>query len=91
MTAEVCRWLPLVFSSLLLLSAALPAISASGPVLDSGSSRPEHDPIDIDTDVEMALPEVVSGNGVREGSGTQIDPWVIRDWHIELSVTHKLT
>lgn len=43
----------------------------------------EHDPIRIQGDHEAAAPDALSGNGVRSGTGTADDPWIIRDWVIE--------
>lgn len=47
------------------------------------SSDPErHDPITILNDADLVPPDAVSGNGVRGGSGTPHDPYVIANWTI---------
>lgn len=42
-----------------------------------------HEPIDIEGDAELLVPGETSGNGVRGGTGTPDDPFVISDWAID--------
>lgn len=49
------------------------------------SDQERHDPITIRGDADLIPPDDVSGNGVRSGTGTPQDPYVIADWTISSS------
>lgn len=84
---------------LLGVSVALLAVSAvpiaGGALLGDGvptspaptsKAAPErHDPITILNDADLIPPDDVIGNGVRGGTGTPQDPYVIADWTISSS------
>lgn len=44
----------------------------------------DHDPIAIRSDAELGQPDLLANNGVRGGSGTADDPYVISHWRIEI-------
>lgn len=48
----------------------------------AAQSREPHEPIRITSDAELMLPDAIAGNGVRGGSGTVEDPYLISDWTI---------
>lgn len=64
---------------------SLPAVgqapAASGPADDQ---PPRHDPIHIEGDQDLLTPPPIGDdNGVRRGTGTADDPFVIENWTIE--------
>lgn len=66
-----------------LLATALTTGSLSGLAgPGNGDQPPRHEQIRIRSDEELLLPDEVSGNGVRRGSGTAEDPFVIANWTI---------
>jgi hypothetical protein len=73
----------------LLLSASLFFPSVSGSLVDvvssgeTDSDYPQHEPIRISSDAELALPDDISGNGVRSGTGTEENPYRIKEWTIQ--------
>lgn len=77
-------------SVVLLLVSAVPlggAALTGHPTPGNMSSTPSadqerHDPITILNDAELVPPDGISGNGVRSGTGTPQDPYVIADWTI---------
>lgn len=87
-----CDRTPVVLALLIVglpLASAVPAAgAATGPALwDNPDDWPKpgrepHDPIHIRNDGDLVLPDEVSGNGVRGGTGTPQDPYVIENWTI---------
>lgn len=65
-------------------------IVVSGPgmgamsIVDNNAIKayPDHDPIVIRSNAAFAVPDEVSSNGVRGGTGTAADPYIIEDWNI---------
>lgn len=53
------------------------------PFVAIGVAAAPHEPIEINTQLEMDLGELVLANGVRGGSGTPQDPYIISEWEIE--------
>ncbi len=43
---------------------------------------PAHEPIKIRSPTELLGPDWLAGNGVRSGTGTQLDPFIISGWKI---------
>lgn len=68
--------LPLFLSSLFLTVSAWPV--AAGEILPGDT----HDPIRIESDADLSSMDLLSGNGVRGGTGTASDPYVISRWTI---------
>lgn len=52
------------------------------PLLAGVQGADDHVPIDIRSDTDLASPDVLGRNGVRSGSGTADDPYVISHWRI---------
>ncbi len=51
----------------------------------AATAQDAHEPIRIQSDAEFQGPDILTGNGVRGGSGTADDPYVISDWRIQAS------
>lgn len=60
----------------------LPAAAAPQPSDLGVQNPPAHEPIMILSDAAAAGRDSVTHNGVRSGTGTASDPWVISDWTI---------
>lgn len=74
--------LVVILAGLAGVRAAAPA-PRPGPAEGLGSGPyPHHDPIRIEGDGNLLLPDPVSGNGVRRGLGTAERPYVIENWTI---------
>ncbi len=44
--------------------------------------HPTHEPIKIRSPTDLLGPDVLTGNGVRSGTGTALDPFIISGWQI---------
>lgn len=68
-----------------LLLLSVPASSqATDPPCGVAPEREPHPPIAITSNVDLTVPDLTGlTNGVRGGSGTQADPYVISGWHIQ--------
>lgn len=69
------------------LAALVPLASSSG---GQGSLLPSHSPILIDHENDLLLPDAISGNGVRRGSGTALDPYILEGWSITVGNQHAI-
>lgn len=62
---------------LLLVPASTHAMPAEDPA--------PHEPIVIEGDADLLVPDALSDNGVRGGTGLREDPWRITDWTIDVA------
>lgn len=70
-----------------LLLPLLLVLSLLQPTGSSELSPEDHSPIVIDDPTDLVLPDAISGNGVRGGTGTPLDPFRIESWTIRLPPT----
>ncbi|HVL87842.1 MAG TPA: right-handed parallel beta-helix repeat-containing protein [Candidatus Thermoplasmatota archaeon] len=75
------------FGALPLALLLLPILASGAPAdpVPRAAERDPHAPIAITSDALLLLPDVLVGNGVRRGSGTASDPYVIEGWDIDAS------
>lgn len=59
-------------------------ILISSLVAGAAAAGVPHDPIRIEGDSPLLLPDALSSNGIVAGTGTASDPYVIRGWDIEV-------
>ncbi len=71
-----------LLTTVLLLTFLLVIAPASASPADEKEPQ-EHAPIKIRSNMDLLLPESLSGNGVRSGTGTALDPYIISDWRIK--------